>query len=133
MNSFQEIQNKVYEIGARINAPIDYLRLQNHSNGDGTPHIKVSGQFYEYIIEERGCIFESRKTDDLNLVLYWIMSDAIFKMASEYELSNRDAKSDFRRMLFTKEIELFSKIDKDWAQKKADEINAILANNPYSN
>lgn len=133
LNSIQEIQDKVYEIGATINAPADFLHIQNKSNGDGTPHIKVTNHSYEYIIEERGCIVESRKTDDLNLLLYWIMHDVIFKMASEYELANREKMSDSRRILFAKEVELFSKIDPYWAQKKADEINAILASNPYSN
>ena len=56
----------------------------------------------------------------------------IFKVASEYEIKNRVAGRDFRRLLFDKEIELFKRINLKWAERRKEEIGRTLASSPYN-
>jgi len=52
-------------------------------------------------------------------------------MANEYELENRKPNKDFRRILFTKEIELMKRLDLQWARWKKKEIDKVLSEHPY--
>ena len=76
-------------------------------------------------------IFEERKTKDVNLLMYWLMSSIIFNMACCYELANRESQRDPRRIIFAKELELFEIINKSWRQLKKSELDEILKNNPF--
>ena len=50
----------------------------------------------------------------------------------EYATSNRKNGKDFRRALFSKEIELFSLFGEDFKVRKTEEIEKILLKNPDS-
>ena len=76
-------------------------------------------------------IFEERKTKDVNLLMYWLMSSVIFNMACCHELGNRESQRDPRRIIFAKELELFEIINKSWRQLKKSELDEILKNNPF--
>lgn len=99
--------------------------------GDGSAFVKIDKQGYHYITEERGVMIEHKITIDYKELLYWLLSDIIFTQASKYELENRIETQDFRRILFSKEIELFRKLNEKWALCKEKEIDEILKENPY--
>ena len=75
---------------------------------------------------------ERRRTANIDVLLYWIMSDVIFFLASQYELENRAEGFDSRRLIFKKEIELFKVLKKDWANITEIRINKILEEAPYN-
>ena len=104
MLNFNEIQEKIYEYGSIINAPKDVLKIYPSPQPDGTPYIKINNNEYLYIVEERGMELERRRTANIDVLLYWIMSDVIFFLASQYELENRAKGFDSRRLIFKKEI-----------------------------
>lgn len=47
-----------------IDAPPQMLTVFDQPQGDGTPFVVVDEGGYRYIFEERGMIFEERKTKD---------------------------------------------------------------------
>ena len=129
--NINQIRQQIRTYGAMIDAPPQMLTVFIQPQGDGTPFVVVEEDGYRYIIEERGMIFEERKTKDVNLLMYWLMSSIIFNMACCYELANRESQRDPRRIIFVKELELFEIINKSWRQLKKSELDEILKNNPF--
>ena len=129
--NINQIRQQIRAYGAMIDAPPQMLTVFTQPQGDGTPFVVVEEDGYRYIVEERGMIFEERKTKDVNLLMYWLMNSVIFKMACCYELANRESQRDPRRIIFAKELELFGIINKSWHQLKKSELDEILKNNPF--
>ena len=120
------------QVGPPLNAPKDVLKIYPSPQPDGTPYIKINNNEYLYIVEERGMELERRRTANIDVLLYWIMSDVIFFLASQYELENRAKGFDSRRLIFKKEIELFKVLKKEWGNITETRINQILEETPYN-
>ena len=133
MENISGIRKKVKELGELIDARNDILIVRTTPDGFGSPHIEIRDNTYHFIISERGAENVHNKTKDINQLLYWIFNPIIFEIAIEYELDNREEGVDFRKMIFSKELELMGKIKPLWRQWKAKEIEEILKENPYNN
>jgi hypothetical protein len=129
--SISTIRKKIRDYGKKIKAPKKLLKIFTTSDGFGTPFVEIDDNGYNYIVSERGIEFKRRITEDIHKLLYWIFESIVFNMASEYELKHRRSGEDFRRLLFNKEVELFEKLDPEWAMWKKDDIKQILMENPF--
>ena len=127
-----EIQDIVNQLAKKINAPSYLLPTFSSPIGDATPNIEVDNLgLYNFVISERGNEYERKLTSDLNDLLYWIFSSVTFSMACDYELKNRIADKDCRRIMFEKQEELLGLLNKEWEEKEKKEHQSILINNPY--
>ncbi|QHQ15459.1 hypothetical protein GMW39_06020 [Pectobacterium parmentieri] len=79
---------------------------------------------------ERGGV--RKTTSSINELFYWIMSDFIYKVAFQYELENRVENIDGRRIAFNKVLALMGNISDEWRLMAQNEIDDILAKNPYT-
>ena len=129
--SISTIRKKVGDYGKKINVPSHLLTVRASSDGFGSPHIEINEMGYNYIVIERGTEFERKQTMDIDLLLYWIFTSIVFIMASEYELENRKPNEDFRRQLFSREIELMDKMNSKFGQWKREELAKTLETTPY--
>ena len=132
MLTFEQIRAETDRLRALIGAPADLCPLSPAMRGDGSPFLRVVADGYIYANEERGHVYNERKTQDLDELLYWIMKDITRSMASEYELANRVPKTDFRRMLFAKDLELLGSLKPEWRERKQREYDAVLAQYPFN-
>ena len=98
---------------------------------DGSPHVEKVGNEWRYIVTERGMELQRRTTVDADEVLYWLVKDVTFELASRYELEHRSPSLDFRRLLFAKEEELLGEISPEWAQRYAAEMQTVLQQHPF--
>ncbi|MFJ5408400.1 Imm63 family immunity protein [Pectobacterium punjabense] len=130
--SFSEIQKKVNELGKSLGIPESDLHIFSSSPDDGRPHISYDGGLYNYIYAERGGAFFRKTTSSKNELFYWIMSDFIYKVAFQYELENRIENIDGRRIAFNKVLALMGNISDEWRLMAQNEIDDILAKNPYT-
>ncbi|TFG24662.1 MAG: hypothetical protein EU533_01875 [Promethearchaeota archaeon] len=129
--SISTIRKTVRGLGKKINAPSHLLTVRTFTDGFGTPHIEIDKNGYNYVICERGSEHERRQTEDITTLLYWILKDVVFIMASDYELEHRDPNEDSRRQLFAKIIDLMNRLDPKFAQWKKKELDNILEENPF--
>jgi len=83
------------------------------------------------VLIERGKERERRLSRDPDNVLYWLIKDVTFPIGCDYELAYRVEGEDFRRVLFARQIELLARLDRRWAMRAMDELNAILVRNPF--
>ncbi|MBI0551403.1 Imm63 family immunity protein [Pectobacterium parmentieri] len=130
--SFSEIQKKVNELGKNVGIPEGDLHIFSSSPDDGRPHISYYGGLYNYIYAERGVEFFRKTTSSINELFYWIMSDFIYKVAFQYELENRVENIEGRRIAFNKALALMGNISDEWRLMAQNEIDDILAKNPYT-
>ena len=104
----------------------------SRGTGFGDPHIEVDTTHYHYVVTERGKELERKTTLDADELIYWLISDVIRDIASDYEMKHRVPNQDSRRQQFQKEIELFLLVNPDWAARKKNELAVILAEHPFS-
>jgi hypothetical protein len=97
----------------------------------GAAHVEYRDGAYHYVVTERGTELERRVATDANELLYWLLSDAAFGLATAHAARERGAGRSFRRALFAKEIELLERLDPAWATRKRDEIAATLLRAPF--
>lgn len=131
MKKINEIRDLLIEYGKKINAPQELLKVFIGPQPDGTPYITITSNEYYYTIEERGTIFQERKTKDIDLLLYWLINDIVFKISTEYDSDHIVKNQDGRRSMFEKELNLLRKIKKEWYEKRKQEIEKTLINAPY--
>lgn len=127
--AMNELNNAFKQLCSTLNIHRDLHTSPQHN---GSAHVEIVDGEYHYVITERGCEFERRKTPDKDHLLYWLACDLVFSLACQYELKNRIRGQSFRRLLFSKEIELMMSLNKNWAQRRQLEIAKILKESPYN-
>lgn len=81
---------------------------------------------------EKGKIREQRITLRKETVLLYVLEIVSFDIALNYAKRNRKESEDFRKELFTKEIEIYSLFGTKYEKKKKREIDKILEKNHYN-
>lgn len=76
------------------------MTIRSTPTGFGDPHIEIDERGYHYVTWERGSGHRRSTTENLEELLYWLMKDITFSMASAYELKNRIPNQDSRQLLF---------------------------------
>ncbi len=96
-----------------------------------TYHQTASHGSYRYIVAERGKICRDDSSPNLHRFLYYPLQDITHYAACRYELDNRQANQDSRRIIFAKQWELLARIHPDYAARRQAEIDSILRQYPY--
>ena len=131
-NPLIEIQNKIIELGKRINAPQDLLYMPTKTDHFATPHVELKKDTYHLIAIEKGHETFHKQTKDINILLYWFLGDYVTsQMATKYELNHRISNQDFRRIYFSRHIELLEILNPLWAQWKKKELDEVLERYPF--
>ena len=86
---------------------------------------------YYYVFTEKGKIREKKELVTEEDVLWYVLEVVLFNVAMDYAIKNRKKGEDFRRILFKKEIELYSRFGENFKMRKVEAINRILECNPY--
>jgi hypothetical protein len=127
----KEIQGAVHLLGEKIGAPKSFLVVMSSSLEDGSPHVEIKSDGFDYVCSERGCEIYRKHTASVDELLYWIMNGVAFRLASDYELAHRDTGVDSRRLLFSKYISLVDKMNSEWRGRVVAEVDSVLMNAPY--
>ena len=130
--SIEQIQIEYNEYCRRINPAILNALIQTTRGDDGTSHLEITDDTYHYIATERGLDLSKKSTRDKDELLYWLVSELAWGLASTYEFKNRIKGQSFRRVLFAKTIENLNKANPAWAERKQKEFDAILAIHPFN-
>lgn len=128
----KDLQEKIYEIGKVINAPKSWLIVLYQPANDGSPYVSIDGDEFFYVSSERGCEISRKPISSLDELMYFIFEGATSMMALDYELDNRVEGQDFRRIYFSKQVELMNKLSPQWGERCRKEIGEILSLSPYS-
>jgi hypothetical protein len=131
MKTLAEIKADVLELAQRHGMPDRYLPGFGVSRDGGYPHIEVDASHYHYVTVERGRELARLSTGAYGDLLYWVCADITHAMAFAFEGRHRVAGRDARRMAFPHQLELLTRISPAMAERRAREIDAVLAAAPY--
>ena len=67
----------------------------------------------------------------MSKITYWAIKGAISDAAAIYEAKNRILGQDFRRIMFSKELQYFNAVGPEYEQWDRVEINSILEKFPF--
>ena len=129
--NLQEVQERVNQLAEVINAPSDVLPTFGFSEQIGRPHIEVDKIGYHYIVAERGNEIGHDRFTDIDDLLYKVFESITFEMSCRYELSHRIEEQDFRRIVFSHQVELLSQLSPKWANLEQGEHQRILKQCPF--
>jgi len=120
------------QLALKIDAPEDILPTFGYTRDGGHAHIEINnGNRVYYVAIERGqevYRFEPQSMDEL---LYKVFENAAWVIAGEYELKNRIAGQDFRRMLFKEQERLIGILNENWELELNKKHQAILIKHPF--
>ena len=118
---------------ARYSAILGHERpLATTPQHDGSAHAERWFNWFHYVRTERGAEYERRRTRDERELLYWLLGDLTFQLACDFEVRNRRHGEDFRRQLFTKQLEYFGALEAAWAVRCRAEQTEILKDHPFN-
>ena len=89
------------------------------------------GTYYYIGVGDRGGVIEEIKSKNIEDVLYKIYSGITFNEATKYAMVNKEKNQDWRRILFSKQLEMLRGISEQYYYKRFDEIQNILKSSPY--
>lgn len=131
MVDIEYIQNKVLELGKVIAAPASLLVVSDKQISDGVPYIQFLNNQYRFVVSERGVKVSDFVTSSLDELLYFIFSRIASSIGYSYESENRIYDQDYRRISFSRRIELLEMLNKEWAKRESACISTILEEAPY--
>ena len=129
--TLRSISDRYHAIARDLAAPAKPVRFVTTPQHDGSPHIECIGGGFHYVVTERGSEPERRMTSEAEELLFWLVSDLTWALASEWEVQHRIEGEDFRRQLFRKDVELMSQVSEDWARRKKEKYEKILGEYPF--
>lgn len=126
----QEIRNRINDVIP--NQDLHELKFcaGTETSPEGT-YIYAQNDKYHYVVSEKGNIATHKQFDTLDGILWAALYIIIWNISIKYALENKTPDKDFRRALFSKEIELYSKFGEEFGKRKASEIEEILRTAPY--
>lgn len=130
--SITTIRKKIRDYCEVLEAPKELKTIKTTPSAFGDPHIEIDEKGYQYVIHERGNEIERKITQEMEELLYWIMKDITFEMASEYEVNHRRKNQDSRRILFETQLKLLKKAKEEFYIRRKEEIKNLLQKYPYS-
>ena len=130
-DSIEDLKKNIFDLGGKISAPLSLVSFADRPTNSGRPHVEMKGGKYHYVITEKGEELDRRISDQKEDILYWIFKDITSELASEYEQKNRKGSVDFRRLKFSKQLQLMTDIDLAWGERFSKEIEGILKDYPY--
>lgn len=128
----QQLHCRIRSLAKIIHAPGEFIPTDTGADF-GWAQLEYDGKF-RYFYVERGEHYDIRMSSDIDEVLYWVFSDITWAMASNHELIHRDPRAgDIRRILFSYQLKLLSRLKTEWADRRRAKIDEILLANPFLN
>lgn len=122
----KEISNKI----SGIDWKSIYFMEGDEKSKEGTYVFEKNNKYYVLLIEKGNVLDEAIFIEEKE-VLMKVLNICSFSVAMKYAIENRVAGADFRRLLFQKEIEIFSLFGEEFRRRKVNEIECILQKAPY--
>jgi len=132
--SLIEIQEIVKKLMQKLPEKIELNSILTFGDQEdlAKPNVEIDNyKNYNIIIIEKGQELERIVISKFDDLIYWIFEKITFRLASNYEMNNRNKNEDFRRILFKKQEQLLGVISDEWKTVKENEHSEILNVYPF--
>lgn len=132
LRTIDALQNEYNELLQKIRPSEHFYRFATERQDDGSPHVEIVEKEYHVVSTERGLDLSRKRFATKAEVLYDLIALDTFWMGADFEFKNRIENRDVRRLIFAKQIELLNRANPLWANRRQNEIDAILTQSPFS-
>lgn len=123
-----EIESEMRRLADKIAIP--EAALPGYDRFHEGIHIEHDGM-YHWVVVERGVEIVRRTTLDFDEFLFWVFESISNAIATRYAMKHRVSGEDFRRKLFSKQLELLGRLSSEWKSREENTISKILESNPF--
>jgi hypothetical protein len=132
-HDFSHLQERYKRLLQRLGHKPRYMfqhEIHTHRLDEGSPHVEWVDGHYEYVVTERGRELQRRRAPDEDELLYWMISDVTAAIAS-HQARRGFWGRDPRRKWFARDVELLTRLDPVWGERKKAEYNVLLRRYPF--
>lgn len=130
MLRLQQINDEVQRLRALLHGePVEWMDC-GVDHDFGCCHVRIDDR-YHWIGMERGQETAHQVTDDVDELLYWIISSNAAGTAGQWEMKHRHPTADFRRLYFARTVELLARVKPEWAERQQAEWDEVLMRHPF--
>ncbi len=126
----EELRERLETELKKIDGDSGLLPEINNSNDDAKPFIEVDRYGYHYVCRERGEEIFRKIPFDIDQLLFEVFDDVTSEMARKWEAKNRKENEDNRLQCFAKQVDLMTKINKDFGERVNNRLQRILKFDP---
>lgn len=131
---FSGLRERYKSLLQRLRHPPRYMsqhEISTHRLDEGSPHVEWVDGHYEYVVTERGRELQRRTAADEDELLYWLISDVTTEVASHLTRHGPDWGRDPRRRRFARDVELLTRLNPAWGERKKAEYDVLLRRYPF--
>lgn len=132
MEELRQIESKIKQLAEQIDVPADLIPSFGAIRLDRPSCIESQGNAYYFIVTDGGREVKRKTTFSLDELFYFTFDNITFEMAIAYGREHYPEDVDFRRILFGHQLELLDKLNGQWKERRAIEIESILQLHPYN-
>lgn len=126
----QKLKTRIHNVMPDLTLSQLWFTDENHIIPEGLT-IYTKDNKYHYVSTERGQIRAHEQYDNEDDVLWIILHNYLWVIAAKYAAQNTKPGIEYRRVYFSKQIELFSLFSEEFGKRRAAEIEEILRVTPY--
>ena len=104
-----QIEGKIREYAAIIDAPEEFIPTFGSSNQSGLPHIEIHDGRYLFIVCQKGDELSRESFDNTDELVFKVLQDISYSMASDLDYEGTDTQN-FRELFLDAQNNLMSKI-----------------------
>ncbi len=130
--TIEELQADYDRLHQRLRPTPNQYRFATERSDVGSPHVELLGDEIHVVTTERGLELSREVYTKKEDFLYSLVALNTFWIGVDHEFKNRIEDQDSRRIIFAKQLELLERIDPAFAERRANEIDATLRDNPYN-
>jgi len=131
MTILADIEQRVRALANRIGASEGELPTFGRSEDGARPHIEIDSRGFHYVVVERGQEQRRVTTRDEDELLWLVFQSVTFSLAGCFELRNRASRRDWRRIMFSRQVELLAQLSPTWAAREVNNHLDILRKYPF--
>lgn len=114
-----------------LDAESYYKAFHTSPQHDGSPHVEMKSEKFEYVVTERGSELERISGLDSDQVLYLLLRGITCVIATSYELRIRQPSDDVRAVWFPYQEKLMSSLRPSWGVRLEAEHEQIMQTYPF--
>jgi len=133
INPLTELEHRYKSLVDIFDVAPDVKAFHKTRQDDGSPHIELNRNRFDYVITERGQEWDRQRGLSADDILYLLLKTVTGRVASHYELKNRVPGIDGRSVWFPLQENLMSGLRPEWGLKLREEHRLILLRSPFKN
>lgn len=125
--TLRQIEGKIREYAAIINAPEEFIPTFGSSDQTGLPHIEIEGKHYALVVCENDEELSREKFNNSDELLFKVLHDISFSMACDLVFEDMNDQN-FRERFLSAQKNILSKINRYSIDKEKMKHDTLTTN-----